>query len=478
MPQRTTTARVRQLLAEEMAIPLGFAVVFFFLQARYLHIAAMPGTDEGVYAQVGRLMMQGFVPHGDFAFFHMPLLPLFAGVFGEVLRGVYGARLLFLFLNSFAVIPMYFVFMRITRDRVAAATAVFFYLTYHEMVHHDFRFLAIRQLANDLLIAYAFFGTVARKWRYSFAAQTACAIASGLLFLPSLLAIGVLSPALAFSGQDGVPWRGEIRRYAIIGLAAVGATVCYLLLPNAFQQIVLDQFGRSDESKMLRIGNLPDLDKDVLFYAMSTAFLVLGAAFHRPARPLALSMLGIVAIALLLSSNFYPHYLSAAGPAFAFGIFCGVVLAGRAFASLGQWRPLGVAVVVGLAVATHASIVLPSLLGEWIGNRPHEYGEITRELRRAGGPVLAMEPIYAVSARVDMVNDLLPAYTRPPVGRRSFSDEEFEAMASKACSILLDGSLRGVVPGHIVERWTSRYERVVDNSWATVLLTHNASCRS
>lgn len=477
MPARAAAARATTSIREDVAIPLFFAIVFFYLQARYLHEAAMPDTDEGVYAQVGRLMLQGLIPHLDFAFFHMPLLPLFAGVGGKVFHGIHGVRLLFLLLNSFAVIPLYLTFLHVARDRFAAAVGVFFYLTYHEMVHHDFRFLAIRQLGNDLFIAYVFLGTVVRKWRHAFWLQTACAAASALLFLPSLFNLGFVSLALTWRRPDGVSWKSETIRYATVGLVAFAFALAYLAaVPGAFRQIVLDQMGRSDESKMLRISHLPDLDKEILFYALSTACLVAAASFRSAFRPLSLAMLGVVATALLLSSNFYPHYLSIAGPAFAFGVFFGVVLLDSWFGVLGAWRRTAVVTVVALAVSAHACTVLPSLLNEWTGNRHPEYAQITAALRDAGSPVLAMQPVYAVSAGVDMVDALLPSYIRPPVAVPPYSEADFERMAAEACSILLDGSLRGIVPGGVIDGWSARYEHVVDNSWATVLRTRNPLC--
>lgn len=456
------------------AVPLSLACVFFALQARFLPWAAMPDTDEGVYAQVGRLVAGGYLPHRDFAFYHMPLLPLLAG-WGEAVFSLTAVRLAFLFLNAFAVVPMYFAFSRIKNDRFAAAVAVFAYLTYHEMVHHDFRFLAIRQLANDVFIAYVFLGTVGRTWKTSFLGQALLATASALLFLPSLANVGLASVALAWRAPSKRS-RSEYGRYAVIGSIAVLAALAWLfLVPNAYQQVVLDQLHRPGEAKLQRLWQLRGFTKDYWFYAVTTGCLFAGLS-HRSLRPFAAAMLGVVAASLFLSSNFYPHYLSVAGPAFAFGAFCGAALLRELLSHFGRGGLAIGAISTTLALAAHAGVVLPSLWAEWMGNHPREYADVVDALRETGGPVLAMQPIYAVQARVRMVDGLLPAYTRPPVGWPSFGADEYERMAAESCSILLDGSLKGALPGGVADAWLARYPKVLDNSWATVLRVPNPSC--
>jgi hypothetical protein len=145
-----------------IALAAAISLAFFFLQARHLHEAAMPATDEGVYAEAGRMMWGGLVPHTDFGFWHMPLMPLLIGLGLKMLPGIYAVRMVFLFAHCFAVVPLALFLRRISPGIVAPIVAVFFYLSFHELVHHDFRFLAIRQLANDLLILFLFFGSSGR----------------------------------------------------------------------------------------------------------------------------------------------------------------------------------------------------------------------------------------------------------------------------------------------------------------------------
>jgi hypothetical protein len=159
------TPKIRQ----KIEFSLHFLVIscFFYAQFLNLHNAEAAFTDEGVYAQAGSLIMDGLIPHRDFPLWHMPLLPWFIGITLKLTGEMYYVRTLFLFLNCLAVFPLYLTFREIRKNIYAALFAVLFYLTFHEMVHHDFRFVAIRQLANDLWIVFFYLGVVHKQWKYT-----------------------------------------------------------------------------------------------------------------------------------------------------------------------------------------------------------------------------------------------------------------------------------------------------------------------
>ncbi|MDV2995395.1 MAG: hypothetical protein N4J56_005049 [Chroococcidiopsis sp. SAG 2025] len=147
------------------------ACFFFYLQARYLHLAAFPFTDEGVYAEAGRLMLEGLVPHKDFPLWHLPLLPLYSGIVLKLTGNMYWVRLLFLALNCFAVVPFYLTCKKLRDNSSAAILAILFYLTFHELMFQDFRFLAIRQMANNFLIFFFYLGVCQKQWKWKPIAQ-------------------------------------------------------------------------------------------------------------------------------------------------------------------------------------------------------------------------------------------------------------------------------------------------------------------
>ncbi len=142
----------------DLVVVVVVLAISFAVQMRYLHLAAAPGTDEGVHVEAGRMMLEGYVPYRDFSYLHPPVLPLFAAAGLSVFHGMYGVRVVFLLLNTLSLGLLFAVIRTLTKDRGAALLALAFMLTYHEMLFHDWRFLASRQLSNVFVIAYFYLG--------------------------------------------------------------------------------------------------------------------------------------------------------------------------------------------------------------------------------------------------------------------------------------------------------------------------------
>ena len=149
----------------ENGIVMFIVLFFFLLQVRYLHLATNSITDEGVYAQAGRMMWSGLMPHRDFPLWHMPLLPFLIGLGLKIFGSMYVLRVLFLLVNCLMAIPLFVTLKHLNKNTACAIFAILFYLTFHEMVHHDFRLLAIRQVSNAIFILYFYVGIVQRKWK-------------------------------------------------------------------------------------------------------------------------------------------------------------------------------------------------------------------------------------------------------------------------------------------------------------------------
>ena len=98
---------IKSIVSKYNLIPLSIALFFFFLQTRFLHLASYPVSDEGVYAEAGRMIMRGFVPHSDFPLFHMPLLPIMIGLGLEILQEMYYLRLIYVLVNCLSVVVLY-----------------------------------------------------------------------------------------------------------------------------------------------------------------------------------------------------------------------------------------------------------------------------------------------------------------------------------------------------------------------------------
>jgi len=458
-------------------IPVVLALVFFVLQARLLPLAVQPETDEGVYAEAGRMMMRGFLPHRDFPFWHMPLLPLLIGMGLKIFGDMNVLRMVFLALNCLSIVPLYSIFKKISESRFAPVPALILYLSFHEMVHHDFRFLAIRQLANIFLILFLYCRLLYPEARWAFYTQILLAVLSGFLFLPALLDIIILSVILSLWQDKSTCRRSELRKTGKIVLIALIIVALYLLvIPHAFQQVVFEQLTRPGGRSISRLFELLHAKNDSLLYLFGVSGLLGAMVILHPLRSLIVSMLVIIVLALFLSSNYYPHYLSLAGPAFAFGILCFVLMLREIGRETGLSRAVPILGSI-LLVSIHLWIVLPSLLKEWNGNRNPDYPSFIERLRSLPGPLLSAQPIHAVLAQKDLVQDIQDVALRSPRSQKPHTNAELESMREKACSILLEGRLEGVIPKKMREEWKRESSVVERTPWGTLLLTHQPHCK-
>ncbi|MFH1444060.1 MAG: hypothetical protein ABIG34_01570 [Candidatus Peregrinibacteria bacterium] len=480
-----TQSRFRRLMiarsmhlprSADLWMPVILALVFFILQARFLSIAVQQGTDEGVYAEAGRMIVRGFLPHRDFPFWHMPLFPLLIGMGLKIFGQMNVLRMAFLALNCFSVIPLFIIFKKVSGSRFAPLPALVLYLSFHEMVHHDFRFLAIRQLANVLLILFLYCRLLHPEARWAFRAQIILAVLSGFLFLPALLNILILSFVLSLWQTDDVRQRSDLRNTMKIALTSlIAISLYFLLIPHAFQQVVFEQFTRSGGRSLSRFFELFHSRKDSLLYLLSVSSLVGVIALLRPLRPLAVSMLVIIVLALFLSSNYYPHYMSLAGPAFAFGILCLVLILWEIGREMDLPRTIPVFGGV-LLVSVHLWITLPSLLAEWNGNHHADYPAFIERLRSLPGPLLSAQPIHAVLAGKYLVQEIQNVTLRSPQSQNPHTSAEFGNMREKACTILLEGRLEGALPKGMKDKWIQESSLVEKTPWGILLLTNQPHC--
>ncbi len=66
---------------------------------------------------------------------------------------------------------------------------------------------------------------------------------------------------------------------------------------------------------------------------------------------------------------------------------------------------------------------------------------------------------------------------RPPYGRNRFTNEEYNEIADRACTILLEHLAGLYIWGITRDEWKRKYEIVVENGRGTVLATNHSHCR-
>ena len=185
-------------------------------------------------------------------------------------------------------------------------------------------------------------------------------------------------------------------------------------------------------------------------------------------------MLGIFATSVFLSSSFAPHYLTSAAPGLALGVFVFAEIVDRLCSAVGPCGVLAARSVQALAFAYHSTFVLAPLASEWNYNQKPAYHALVETLRKTPDPLLTIGPIYAVEAYKELVRDPYQAYVRgiKQLCRR----EACEAMAAKACTILLEPLGNKVFAPPIQADWRNRFQTLYGNQFGTILLTNHPHC--
>ena len=460
----------------ELMTLLVILFALFILQARYLGQAAFTVSDEGVHALVGKLMWEGQSLYRDFSYSHPPLLSFFLGLSQQFTPSMLPPRLVYLFVNLSSAVALFVLLRRMNGNAVAALVAALFYVSYHQMVDHNFRFMALRQVANVLLIWFLYVSTKPKQTPRTMVMQAALAIASTLVMFQAAANIALVSLAVIFSAPRK-QWLPLFKRLSIVGLVTAGALVAFFALtPGSIDATLLDHAARPLVGRLGRITWTMDWGKkDLFFYAFSMASLLFGAVFLPKIRVYCIAALGIIAL-VFAPRAFFPHYFDIAGPAFAIGVFAGVSLI---TAVIGKRLRLLVPVIALVLLAVQWTIALPPMLREWKDNKSPEYHGIIQTLKTMPEPLLTFfEPIYAVESGLTTVRSfkLSDFRTFGSLLGEQLSEEEYDRLAAKACTILLVPWDTGYVPKHVQDKWLTQYERIETPQWAVLLRTHNEGC--
>lgn len=447
----------------------------FLLQAWHLKTAFLPATDEGVYALIGRLMLRGAVPHSDFPMWHMPLLPFLTGVGLWLTNSLFAVRVVFLAANCLAVFPLYATIKKLTQNPLAAVTGVAFYLTFHEMMAHDFRMLAIRQAANVLFILFVWAGVCAweKPWREWL--QLVCCVASAMLFLPAAANMAAAAAGLVFMAPAKLRKDVAVHYGIMLCCAAVCAVMYLLAVDGALREVVFEQLQRTPFPRWARIPRI--LAKpDALLMAFGTASLLIGPAVFPKLRPLGAASLAVVLMSVFLSTNYFDHYISLGGPSLALGVAMGILLIQDCITLLPEvLRQSLTACVCTLLVLWQWSMNVPMLIREWQTPNDRVYREMIDSLSYQPEPVLLAQALFAAEANRLPVMEFHEHLFRPPMAK-GMTPEQIAKAESDACTIVIDSSMKRAVSANTIASWQARYNQVFTNAFATILVTGNPGC--
>jgi hypothetical protein len=442
----------------------------FFLQLRWLHLAAAPGTDEGVHVEAGRMMLEGYVSYQDFSYLHPPALPLFIAIVYGVFRTVYALRFVYLFINTCSLVLFGLIIRHLTKSTLAMVITIAFLVTYNEMLFHDWRLIASRQFANSFFILFLYCGSVAEKKRWSFVAQLMSSIIAALTLFPMVPNIVFASIALIATGTKKTR-NIRSRRYAWILCITALAIVSLGVIPHAIDRLLLSHMSEAPIgslsyrwTQMFHRGS-----PDSFFYGLACVGLIFGVFFHSETRHLSIAMLGMLCM-IFVPREYYPHYVVIAVVALGWGIAELVCLIEK----LTKHRPVHAVVLCSLLLVIHAHQSIPRLWKEWMHNRGIGYWQSVDFVRRLPEPILMFnEPMYAIDAQKKIVQH----YKR--AGRQSFqaySIAELNLLAQSACSIALTGWDRSAIPAAVQDAWARQFTVIPNTAGFGAYLTKKSGC--
>lgn len=445
------------------------AAGIFCMQAAYVHLAAAPISDEGVYAEAGRMMLEGLVPYRDFSYLHPPLLPMFTALGLWLGNGDIAApRVMYLALNCMSILPLFLVLRRFG-GKVAALLAIAFYVTFDEMVLTDFRFLATRQFVNVFLIVYLYSTVMVKRQMLKISLQFGSALCAMLTMLPAAVPLVAISLA-AVAAEPKRKRMQSLRTFSYVGGAVALLTVLLFLIPNAPNRLLWMHveapliFSRIFRWKFMMDPRNPDF----LMYLLGLLGMIAGM-FYRARRPWALAMLTTF-ILIFLPREFYGHYPVSAAIAFAWGIMTvGWILTDR-YKAIWWFAPLMIAVLVSL----QWNRTLPTLLREWHGNRGATYWTAVDTFRQLPEPVLTLyQPIYVIQARKRSTQHYFRATRQtfvPP------APEYYERAAEQSCSIALGGFDLKIIPAEVLRTFREKNDYQGQKNGFEVYLTNLPGC--
>jgi len=213
-----------------------------------------------------------------------------------------------------------------------------------------------------------------------------------------------------------------------------------------------------------------------LIYGVSFFSLLISTIVSRKPRFYALAMIGMILISVFLSSNFSPHYLSAAEPAFAFGMFTFAILIFQLLRRLNTPGLLMAYSVYVLIFAFQLLLVSESLADKSYRIRKPEYYKLISALSRSPDPLLSLQSVYAVDSEKQLIRDISDVYMRSPDLQSPYTRIDYPELESQACSILLEGRAEWYIPKEIQERWIKQYKTFYKNEMGRILVTGNDHC--
>lgn len=434
-----------------------------------LQHSAKPLSDEGVYLYAAKLIAAGATPYKNFLLVHPPgAILAIAGFFKLFGIDLVLLRAVYVILCQSVMLPIYMIVRRRSVDIWPALCALAAWIGFVQLQHHDTRFVALRVVALIPLAWGLWLGLDGRRPPAAFLAglfvSLTVFITFSVVFITAPLALGLL-----------YLHRRARRHWGWLLAGMIAGAIPLLLtftIPRAWECLI--------EFHANRVRFPWPYRRDVLWIVVGSSPAVFALWLigmlngkSRDVRLIGLANLFAIAAVFAVPRSNAMHYYNILGVTLAVSAGLGVA----ALSIWGQesnWRRLyGAAVALSLfmmIILQFAAVCLP----DYCSKEGQGYHDLIAQLRRCEGPLMTIEPIYALDAGLDIPGHYYVADIRA-------LKDSHENLPPSAYIDLLNASRYYLEEKHSAERFQpevhdfilTNFELVYANPWGRIFRNPN-----
>lgn len=459
------------------------AIILFLLSILRLNGSFIPSCDEGLFASAGVLISKGYIPYLDFPLPHFPMLAILIGIPLKITGSMYWVHILYLLSYFLSSIFLYQIFQRLHQNQWAGIIAILLYLTCSGSVLDITRCISMRTVGSIFLIGFISVGLMTKESMAKNIVFFCIATISVLTFEPTGLVLAGVSCLLILrtKKEERIP---IIEKHLVMYLSLSVVIGGLLLHPDIYAAIIESWHDRIRLTLAYRI-HLLTKDSNIFFFCVAIAGLFWEILRGKTCRMEAVGAIGLIILSVWLPPSFYPHYISAALPAFAFGVF--LLLSHIWQFHIGYIKAPFIGILLSVSIITmHGLSAWPSLYRLWFKYEEingivdtKEFSEVIDVLKRSPEPLLTLSPIYAAESGMTITKKPMHIFFRMPT-YTPLTPDEFQQLDAEACTIFLHESLRKKLSTKTIERYFHDYEIVwqssPEGSAKVIFWTHHDFC--
>lgn len=421
-------------------------------------------TDEGIYLYAAKLVTLGFIPYKDFFLIHLPLLIYINAFILTIINFNMGTyHFIYIFWVFSTLFPIYFIVLKITKNRLGSFLAILLFSTFTEMVQWDAHFFAMRQGSLPFIAWCLFFIFI--KPRYKIAGVLLFLFAACLL-TNLLLAIALLIVMIFvnYINSDLSSFFYKFKKFIFIFF--ILSIIYYLMvftIPNSFNNIINYQLDKNQLNIPISLrlkwlfDSLP-LNWPILIFGLLGLFVI-----NRKTSFFSLFNLLSFGIIFLLGKAYYSHYITILGFGLSIsaGIFFGMLIKKRIY------KILCLFIVIILLFKTNFDYLKFNI----IDNKNSDFFSAVEILKNSPDPLFTLEPIYAMYANKNLTFHYFVADMRSRrVLNKNLASEEYYNFLNKSNTVVLEPFSKSFIPTLVLEEIRSRFYLIYNDDYNQIYI--------